>query len=42
MYYEDNNIGHHQFIYPPYSRNCQVLQKETGNKINKIIAIPCN
>ena len=24
---------HHKAIYPPYSRNCQVLQKKTGNKI---------
>ena len=26
---------HHKVIYPPYSRNCQVLQEKTGNKINK-------
>ena len=24
---------HHKAIYPPYSRNCQVLQKKTGNKV---------
>ena len=24
---------HHKAIYPPYRRNCQVLQKKTGNKI---------
>ena len=24
---------HDKTIYPPYSRNCQVLQKKTGNKI---------
>ena len=33
MYYQDNNTEHHKVIYPPYSRNCQVLQKKnTGNK----------
>ena len=31
MYYQDNNTEHHKVIYPPYSRNCQVLQKR-GNK----------
>ena len=41
MYYQDNNTDHHQVIYPPYSRNCQFFQ-ETGNKINKKIAIPCD
>ena len=28
MYYQDNNTEHHKVIYPPYSRNCQVLQKK--------------
>ena len=28
MYYQDNNTQHHKVIYPPYSRNCQVLQKK--------------
>ena len=41
-YYQDNNTEHHKVIYPPYSRNCQVLQKKTGSKINKNIAIPWN
>ena len=31
MYYQDNKTEHHKVIYPPYSRNCQVLQKR-GNK----------
>ena len=31
MYYQDNYTEHHKVIYPPYSRNCQVLQKK-GNK----------
>ena len=36
MYYQDNNTEHHKVMYPPYSRNCTVLQKKkTGNKINK-------
>ena len=26
--YQDNNTEHHKVIYPPYSRNCQVLQKK--------------
>ena len=37
IYYQDNNIEHHKVIYPSYSRNCQVLQKKTGYKINKIL-----
>ena len=28
MYYQDNNTEHHKVIYPPYSRNCQVLQQK--------------
>ena len=32
IYYQDNNTEHHKFIYLPYSRNCQVLQKKIGNK----------
>ena len=32
MYYRDDNTEHHKVIYPPYSRNCQVLQKNTENK----------
>ena len=28
MYYQDNNTEHHKVIYPPYSRDCQVLQKK--------------
>ena len=28
MYYQDNNIEHRKVIYPPYSRNCQILQKK--------------
>ena len=40
--YQENNTEHHKVIYDPHSRNCQVLQKKTGNKINKNIAIPCN
>ena len=28
MYYQDNNTEHHKAIYPPYSRNFQVLQKK--------------
>ena len=27
-YYQDNNTEHHKVVYPPYSRNCQVLQKK--------------
>ena len=27
-YYQDNNTEHHKVIYPPYSRNCQVLQQK--------------
>ena len=42
LYYQDNNTEHHKVIYPPCSRNCQILQKKTGNKINKNIAIPYN
>ena len=33
MYCPDNNTEHHKGN-PPYSRNCQVLQKKTGNNIN--------
>ena len=29
LYYQDNNAEHHKVIYPPYSRNCQVLRKKT-------------
>ena len=35
MYYLDNNTEHHKVIYPSYTTNCQVLQKKSGNKINK-------
>ena len=28
MYYQNNNTEHHKVIFPPYSRNCQVLQKK--------------
>ena len=35
MYYQDNNTEHPKVIYLPYSRNCQILWKKTGNKINK-------
>ena len=28
MQYQDNNTEHYKVIYPPYSRNCQVLQKK--------------
>ena len=28
MYYQDTNTEQHKVIYPPYSRNCQVLQKK--------------
>ena len=31
MYYQDNNTEHHKVIYPPYRRDCQILQKK-GNK----------
>ena len=27
-YYQDNNTEHHKVVYPPYSRNCLVLQKK--------------
>ena len=36
IYYQDNNTEHHKVINPPYSRDCQALQKK-GN-----IPIPCN
>ena len=41
MHYLDNNAKHQKVIYPPYSRNCEVLQKKT-QKTNKNIPIPCN
>ena len=35
MYYQDNNTEHHKVMYPPYSRNCTVLQKKKNRKQNK-------
>ena len=37
MYYQDNNTEHHKVIYPPYNRNCQVLQKKNRKQTKMFV-----